>query len=53
VPFPPALDPDPVYGMAVLSAKPEALRVALFLLSERGQAIVKDAGLIPVLSPPH
>jgi hypothetical protein len=39
--------------MAVLSAKPEALRVALFLLSERGQAIVKDAGLIPVLSPPH
>ena len=52
VQFPPALDPDPVYGMAVLSAKPEALRVALFVLSERGQAIVKDAGLIPVLSPP-
>jgi molybdate transport system substrate-binding protein len=51
VQFPPALDPDPVYGMAVLSAKPEALRVALFLLSERGQAIVKDAGLIPLLSP--
>lgn len=49
VPFPPALDPQPVYGMAVLSTKPEALRVALFLLSERGQAIVKDAGLIPVM----
>jgi molybdate transport system substrate-binding protein len=49
VPFPPALDPQPVYGMAVLSTKPEALRVALFLLSERGQAIIKDAGLIPVM----
>ena len=36
VQFPPALDPQPVYGMAVLSTKPEALRVALFLLSERG-----------------
>ncbi len=33
---PPNLDPHPLYGVAVLSTKPEALRVALFLLSEKG-----------------
>ncbi len=48
VPFPPALDPKPVYGMAVLSAKPAALRLALFLVSAQGQEIVKEAGLVPL-----
>ena len=48
VPFPADLDPHPVYGMAVLSAKPEALRLALFLLSSAGQDIVHKAGLVPL-----
>ncbi len=46
---PPTLDPHPLYGMAVLSAKPEALRLALYLLSEKGQAIVAAAGLVPMV----
>lgn len=45
---PPQLDPHPVYGLAVLSTKPAALRLALFLLSEKGQAIVARAGLVPI-----
>lgn len=47
--FPPELEAQPVYGMAVLSNKPSAMRLALFLLSEKGQAIVKSAGLLPIL----
>jgi molybdate transport system substrate-binding protein len=43
------LDPHPVYGLAVLSAKPEAWRVALFLLSQRGQAIIAHNGLVPLM----
>jgi ABC-type molybdate transport system substrate-binding protein len=45
---PAALDPHPVNGMAVLSNKPEALRVALFLLSQKGQSIIAEAGLVPI-----
>jgi ABC-type molybdate transport system substrate-binding protein len=45
---PPQLDPHPVYGLAVLSTRPAALRLALFLLSEKGQAIIARAGLLPV-----
>jgi molybdate transport system substrate-binding protein len=48
---PASLDPHPLYGMAVLSSKPEALRVALFLLSEKGQSIISQAGLVPILGP--
>jgi len=48
---PPALDPHPVYGVAVLSAKPQALRLALFLLSEKGQAIIAKDGLVPLVDP--
>ena len=51
LPVPPELDPHPVYGLAVLSAKPEAWRVALFLLSHQGQAIVANNGLLPILEP--
>jgi ABC-type molybdate transport system substrate-binding protein len=46
---PPSLDPHPVYGLAVLSTKPQAMRLALFLLSEKGQAIVARNGLVAVL----
>ena len=48
---PPRLDPHPVYGLAVLSSRPAALRLALFLLSEKGQAIVARAGLVPIAEP--
>jgi molybdate transport system substrate-binding protein len=49
-PVPPALDPHPQYGVAVLSNRPEALRLALYLLSEPGQAIVARNGLVPLTS---
>ncbi len=45
---PPQLDPHPLYGMAVLSTKPKALRLALYLLSEKGQAILAKEGLVPL-----
>jgi ABC-type molybdate transport system substrate-binding protein len=48
-PIPAALDPHPVYGVAVLSNRPEALRLALYLLSQPGQAIVAKNGLVPLL----
>jgi molybdate transport system substrate-binding protein len=49
---PPQLDPHPLYGMAVLSSKPEVLRLALYLLSGKGQAIVAAAGLVPIVDLP-
>jgi molybdate transport system substrate-binding protein len=49
---PPSLDPHPVYGLAVLSEKPAALRLALFVLSEAGQAIIARAGLLPLADAP-
>lgn len=48
LPVPAELDPHPVDGLAVLSAKPAAMRLALFLLSEKGQAIVAKEGLVPI-----
>jgi molybdate transport system substrate-binding protein len=45
---PPRLDPHPLYGVAVLSNKPQALKLALFLLSEQGQAIIAGQGLVPL-----
>lgn len=48
VPAPAALDPHPVYGLALLSNKPAAARIALFLLSEKGQAIIARNGLLPL-----
>jgi ABC-type molybdate transport system substrate-binding protein len=48
LPVPPDLDPHPLYGVAVLSAKPAVLRMALFLLSEQGQEIIAKAGLVPL-----
>ncbi len=52
-PVPPRLDPHPVYGMAVLSNKPQALRVALLLMSEQGQALVDRNGLVPISAAPE
>lgn len=49
--IPAQFDPHPVYGAAVLSNRPEVMRVALYLLSEKGQAIVKRNGLVPLTSP--
>lgn len=46
--IPPQLDPHPTDGLAVLSTKPDALRVALYLLSEKGQAIIAKNGLVPI-----
>jgi len=51
LPVPARLDPHPVYGLAVLSTDPAALRLALFLLSEKGQAIIEHAGLVPIAGP--
>ena len=50
VPLPPALEPGPVYGMAVLGSNPDAARLALFMLSGPGQAILAKRGLLPVLA---
>jgi len=52
-PVPPKLDPHPLYGLAVLSDKPQALRLALFLLSESGQALIAKEGLVPVGESSH
>jgi ABC-type molybdate transport system substrate-binding protein len=49
--IPPQFDPHPLDGMALLSNKPEALRVALFLFSEKGQAIIARQGLVPLAEP--
>lgn len=51
LPVPAQLDPHPVYGLAVLSSEPAALRLALFLLSEKGQSIIEHAGLVPITAP--
>jgi ABC-type molybdate transport system substrate-binding protein len=45
---PPQLDPHPLYGAAVLSNRPQAMRLALFLLSDKGQAIIAREGLVPL-----
>lgn len=45
---PPRLDPHPLYGLAILSARPEVLRLALYLLSAKGQAIIAREGLVPL-----
>lgn len=49
---PAALDPHPVYGAALLSTKPQAMQLALYLLSEEGQGIISRAGLVPLVGGP-
>jgi ABC-type molybdate transport system substrate-binding protein len=49
IPVPDALEVGPVYGLAILSDRPEAARLALFMLSDAGQAIIARSGLLPVV----
>jgi molybdate transport system substrate-binding protein len=49
IPLPDALEVWPVYGLTVLSSRPEAAQLALFLVSERGQAILVKGGLLPLV----
>ncbi len=44
-------DPRPVYGIAALSPNADASRAALYLLSDRGQALLARNGLLPLLGP--
>ena len=50
VPLPSSLEVNPVYGLSVLGNNPDAMRLALFLVSEPGQAILAKSGLLPILS---
>lgn len=51
VALPPALAVPAVYGAVVLTDDPAAQRLALFILSDAGQAILSAHGLLPVLAP--
>ena len=48
--LPPAIDVVATYGLAVLTDNPAAERLALYLLSEKGQTIIAENGLVPVFS---
>jgi len=50
IPLPPALTVTPAFGLVVLSDNPLADRLALFILSEPGQAILANYGFAPVAS---
>ncbi|MCK8787108.1 substrate-binding domain-containing protein [Roseomonas sp. NAR14] len=49
LPVPDALEPGPVYGLAILTGRPEAARLALFMLSAPGQEILRRGGLLPLV----
>jgi molybdate transport system substrate-binding protein len=51
LPVPLELDPHPVYGAALLSERPEAMRVLLVLLSDQGQDVIAHTGLLPLQTP--
>jgi ABC-type molybdate transport system substrate-binding protein len=48
VPLPPELAVGPAYGMVLLNGKQVALRFAVFVMSEAGQAVLKAHGFDPV-----
>lgn len=50
IPLPPELTVTPAFGLVVLSDNPLADRLALFILSEPGQAILANYGFKPVAS---
>ncbi len=52
IPVPDALEVGPVYGLALLSDRPDAQRLALFIVSEHGQRILAAAGLLPLVANP-
>ena len=47
VPLPDALEVHPLYGLAILSDNPDALRFSLFILSGKGQEILSHFGFVP------
>jgi molybdate transport system substrate-binding protein len=47
--LPSDIDVIATYGLAVQTDNPVAARLALFLLSDKGQAIIAENGLVPVL----
>ena len=47
-PLPPSLTVGPAYGLIVLSDQALAARFALFVLSEQGQAILRQHGFDPI-----
>ncbi len=51
LPLPPQLEVGPVYGLIVMGDNPDAARFALFMLSEKGQAILSKYDLLPVGGP--
>jgi molybdate transport system substrate-binding protein len=51
VPAPPELEPHPAFGMTVRKSNAAALRFALFVLSPASQAVLGEAGFIPVAAP--
>ncbi len=51
---PDTLEVGPVYGLAILSERPEAARLALFMLSAPGQKILSHGGIVPLIEArPH
>lgn len=51
VPFPAGLEVGPEYGLAVVGARPEAMSLALALLSPEGQRVLAGWGFAPVTLP--
>lgn len=51
VPFPAALETGPEYGLAVVSTRPEAMSLALVLLSPDGQRVLAGWSFTPVTLP--
>ena len=50
--LPADLDVPVAYGMALLTSNPTAQQLALFVLSEKGQAVLSHYGLIPIAQIP-
>ena len=50
IPLPDSLEVGPLYGLAVLSGRAEAAQLALFMVSERGQAILAQGGPLPLVA---
>ena len=50
LPMPDALEVHPTYGLAILSDHPAVSRFGLFILSTKGQAILADAGFLPLVA---
>jgi ABC-type molybdate transport system substrate-binding protein len=51
IPLPPVLEVGPEYDLTVMSDNPTAVRFALFVMSEPGQAILARHGLVSVALP--